>query len=508
MNFSNKSYKNNSGFNFLHINRNFSVLRTPLRVQSKKIINTPIKSIFIKEQKHNSTANGPIYTMKHSKKKKGLFFMASLFLLLLSFIFSNSTLILQAFFKSNNILFSDDINSKFLLNYIENNFGLYGVKLSGDESIKLDWSNGWIEVNDIDMVLDKDNKFLIKNLKFNINFYKYCFDKNNSTFIDDIEVNGVKGKMNTESLLTHEFDIKNKITLKDCIFKLNNKNSLKIFQLEIKKISNDSFLLDLMNCEILSGEFNDSLFTIVERQPHLINGKILQLNKDMKNSWEKTSRLQMNKINLNKLHNEAFDWIYDGEIEFVVDLMIPKQIMENDKHVDTTSSTNSSYLVMDLSMKLYNPRCRVSGDHSYQNISHDQIKLIAESLNKHLPKQVHPIHSGMHIYNETISSPDAGFYVEENKNDDILLENKSNINLSSAVYSTDYIVPLNCKLLIDPSEFKLKEVCERITDEFYMELSRIAMLEETGNINSNKKWETVMLGLLSQILIVGLGTFN
>lgn len=478
----------------LHLNNNNIII-------SRKFISTDLSN----SNNHNNNNN--------KKGKKFFYFFGGLLILLTTLSLTNATLLLQTFFKINNILFGDDINNKILLDYAHNNFKLIDIKMPTDNSIKLDWLNGFIEVNDIELILDEDDKFSVKNLKFNINLYKYLFDKNHSTIIDSMEINGVRGKMDTEGLLTHDFDIHNNIKLKDCSFILNKKNSLKIFQLDINKISSASFLLDLMNCEILSGEFNDSLFTIVERQPHLINGRILQLNKDLKNSWEKISRLQMNKININKLHNDAFDWIYDGDLEFVVDLMIPKQHPETEEDGNNNTTTkNNSYLVMDLSMKLYNPRCRVTGDTHYENISQEQIKLITETLNKHLPKQLQQQqHSSLHIYNETIGNNSMSTslddsYISHGNNDNNNGGNK--INLNSTVTSNDYVIPLNCKLLIDPAKFQLKEVCDRVTDEFYMELTRIAKKEGSENNNVNKKWEAVMVGLLAQILIVGLGTFN
>lgn len=447
---------------------------------------------------------------RNSNNKSRFFLLSSAVLLFLAGIFTltSSTTLLQLFFKANNVLFGDDINNKIIMDYVNNNFPFREVVIPGDDSIKLDWSNGFIELNDLTLVLDDDDKFSVKSFKFNINLYKYLFDKNHNSIVDLVEITGVVGKMDTEGLLTHDFRIHNNIKLKDCKLILNSKNSLKIFQLELNKISNQSFLLDLMSCEILSGEFNDSLFTIVERQPHLINGKILQLNKDLQNAWEKISRLQMNKININKLHNEAFDWIYDGELEFVVDLMIPKQNTTHAKNPSSNIGSNNSYLVMDLSMKLYNPRCRVTGESNYEKLSPKQIKAIAETLNKHLPKQLQQ-QSNMQIYNETVGGHSVTNSSDENTSTaDYSGISNNNENSNNHLFSNDYIVPLNCKFLINPDTFQLKEVCDRVTDEFYMELSRIAKREGTDHVNRDNKWEGVMLGLVAQLLIVGLGTFN
>lgn len=480
-------------------------------VQPANLYNSTISSCPLGTRFASTRSASSLASAKRKPKTKGtFFFLSSAVLLFLAGIFSltSSTTLLQLFFKTNNILFGDDINNKIIEDYVNNNFPFRKVTIPGDDSIKLDWSNGFIELNDLTLDLDDDDKFSVKSFKFNINLYKYLFDKNHKSIVDLVEITGVVGKMDTEGLLTHDFHIHNNIKLKDCKVILNSKNSLKIFQLELNKISNKSFLLDLMSCEILSGEFNDSLFTIVERQPHLINGKILQLNKDLQNAWEKISRLQMNKININKLHNEAFDWIYDGDLEFVVDLMIPKQNAAHAENAAPNNGTNNTYLVMDLSMKLYNPRCRVTGDSNYEKMSPKQIKLIAETLNKHLPKQLQQ-QSNMQIYNETVGGHSvANSSAENNSTADFSGSGNNNENSNSQFPSHDYVVPLNCKFLIDPATFQLKEVCDRVTDEFYMELSRITMKEGTEHVNRDNKWEGVMLGLVAQLLIVGLGTFN
>lgn len=438
--------------------------------------------------------------------------------------FNNPTFLLQSFFKINDILVSEDVKLNFVYDYMYNNLHLKHVQIgyaweqTEQVHIEYDWSNGFIQVNNISIKLDNENIFFIKKLRFNISLYRYFFKHNKPNslnLIDMVEVDGVKGKLNFDTMFNYNFDLNNNIKVRNCKLALNQRHDLLIFQLELNKLSNKSFLMDLMNCEILSGEFDKSLFTIVEKQPHMINDKIQELNEDMKNSWEKISRLQFNKININKLDLEKFDWIYDGDVEFVMDLMIPKM-------KDTMSeNTNNPYLVLDISAKLHNPKCRTKSKNKNLKVSNEDIKQIADALNKKLPENMTPLLGGMHIYNETLEIPITiqhentsqrnkkiqSMEHDENVHEAVgYIENYSNMN--DTVVNTDYTVPLNCKILVDPDNFVWEHVYEKVTDEFYTELQRIAEIENTYKAEGNKKWEVIMVGLLAQALIVGLGTFN
>lgn len=465
------------------------------------------------------------YQKSHYSRKTKYIFGASTILIGSTILtFNNPTFLLQSFFKINDVLVSEDVKLNFVYDYMYNNLHLKNVQIgyaweqTEQVHIEYDWSNGFIQVNNISIKLDNENIFFIKKLKFNISLYRYFFKHNKPNslnLIDMIEVDGVKGKMNTDTMLNYSFDMNNNIKVRNCKLALNQRHDLLIFQLELNKLSNKSFLMDLMNCEILSGEFDKSLFTIVEKQPHMINDKIQELNEDLKNSWEKISRLQFNKININKLDLEKFDWIYDGDVEFVMDLMIPKM-------KDTSSgNSNKPYLVLDISVKLHNPKCRTKSKNKNLKVSNEDIKQIADALNKNLPENMTPLLGGMHIYNETLEIPitiqhentsHKNRKMQSQEHDDNVheavgyIENYSNMN--DTVVNTDYTVPLNCKILVDPDNFVLENVYEKITDEFYTELQRIAEIENANKAESNRKWEVIMVGLLAQALIVGLGTFN
>lgn len=462
----------------------------------------------------------------YSRKTKFIFGFSSILLGSTIIAFNHPTLLLQAFFKANDALVSEDIKLNLVYDYMYNNLNLKNVQIgyaweqTEQVHIEYDWSNGFIQINNISIKLDNDNIFFIKKLKFNISLYRYFFKNNKDdslNLIDMIEVDGAKGKMNTDTMLNYNFNMNNNnIKVRNCKLALNQRHDLVIFQLELNKLSNKSFLLDLMNCEILSGEFDKSLFTLVEKQPHMINDKIQELNDDLKNSWEKITRLQFNKININKLNLKEFDWIYDGDVEFVLDMMIPK-IQDNAK-----SEQTNPYLVMDLSVKLHNPKCRTKTNNKDSKLSAEDIKLIADALNKNLPQNMAPLLGGMQIYNETIGNPSILLQNSNSANkinkDQITehaeevheavgyIENYSDMN--NTIINSDYTVPLNCKILIDPDNFVLQKVFENITDEFYTELQRIAEIENANKAERNKKWELVMVGLLAQALIFGLGTFN
>ncbi|KAL6931663.1 hypothetical protein ACO0R3_003128 [Hanseniaspora guilliermondii] len=476
----------------------------------------------LKFKRFNS--NSSYQKTNYSRKSKYIFGFSTLFIGSTILTFNNPTFLLQSFFKVNDVLVSEDVKLNLIYDYMFNNLHLKNVQIgyaweqTEQVHIEYDWKNGFIQINNLSIKLDNDNIFFIKKLKFNISLYRYFFKKNEPNslnLIDMIEADGVKGKMNTNTMLNYNFDMNNNIKVRNCKLAINQRHELVIFQLELNKLSNKSFLLDLMNCEILSGEFDKSLFTIVEKQPHMINDKIQELNEDLKNSWEKISRLQFNKININKLNLDKFDWIYDGDVEFVMDLMIPKM-------KDTSSAnSNNPYLVLDISVKLHNPKCRTKSKSKNLKISNHDIKQIADALNKNLPENMTPLLGGMHIYNETLEISNTNQYDntsnkvkniksaehDENVHEAVgYIENYSNMN--DTVVDTDYTVPLNCKILVDPDNFVLETVYEKITDEFYTELKGIAEIENAYKAESNKKWEVIMVGLLAQALIVGLGTFN
>jgi distribution and morphology protein 31 len=81
---------------------------------------------------------------------------------------------------------------------------------------------------------------------------------------------------------------------------------------------------------MMSGSFDNSLFTIHPRQTHNYTGMQLNDGRDREDgsTWKKHSRIRIDGLNidhLNRGYDGPFSWIHEGNVDIVADIMLPNE---------------------------------------------------------------------------------------------------------------------------------------------------------------------------------------
>ncbi|KAJ5585329.1 uncharacterized protein N7459_005129 [Penicillium hispanicum] len=181
--------------------------------------------------------------------------------------------------------------------------------------------------------------------------------------------------------------------------------SVSIFSCDLPQLRKQWLFYDFLSANMMSGSFDNSLFTIHPRQTHGFTGGRLNegLEEDGKPSpWQKHNRIRVDGLNIDHLNRGVqgpFSWIHEGTVDIVADMMFPA---ENDESIakvmadfydrleatvtsnqyqespsqkaevdgESTSGANKRFLVMDLRVHLNNVRAAVpifTRDLSYIN---------------------------------------------------------------------------------------------------------------------------------------------
>jgi distribution and morphology protein 31 len=79
---------------------------------------------------------------------------------------------------------------------------------------------------------------------------------------------------------------------------------------------------------MMSGSFDNSLFTIHPRQTHNYTGTQLSNGRESEDgsTWKKHSRIRIDGLNidhLNRGYDGPFSWIHEGNVDIVADIMLP-----------------------------------------------------------------------------------------------------------------------------------------------------------------------------------------
>lgn len=110
--------------------------------------------------------------------------------------------------------------------------------------------------------------------------------------------------------------------------------SVSIFSCDLPQLRKQWLFYDFLSANMMSGSFDNSLFTIHPRQTHNLTGA--KLNTDGSEggksiSWKKQSRIRIDGLNIDHLNRGVegpFSWIHEGTVDIVADIMFPA---ENDE---------------------------------------------------------------------------------------------------------------------------------------------------------------------------------
>lgn len=111
--------------------------------------------------------------------------------------------------------------------------------------------------------------------------------------------------------------------------------SVSIYSCDLPQLRKQWLFYDFLSANMMSGSFDNSLFTIHPRQTH--NYTQSQLNEGRENDdghkWKKHSRIRIDGLNIDHLNRDydgPFSWIHEGNVDIIADVMIPN---ENDESI-------------------------------------------------------------------------------------------------------------------------------------------------------------------------------
>ena len=193
----------------------------------------------------------------------------------------------------------------------------------------------------------------IETVNVSLSFTKWF---NSKGLLRDVEVKGVRGVIDRTSVhysgeyvdprtYKHEhnpgdFEI-NSFKMEDLLVTIHQPNnfrpfSVSIFNCDLPQLRRQWLFYDFLSANVMSGSFDESLFTIHPRQTHGSTGAQLNTGGEVNGEaspWKKHSRLRIDGLNIDHLNRGVegpFSWIHEGNVDIVADVMFPT---DNDESI-------------------------------------------------------------------------------------------------------------------------------------------------------------------------------
>lgn len=104
--------------------------------------------------------------------------------------------------------------------------------------------------------------------------------------------------------------------------------SVSIYSCDLPQLRKQWLFYDFLSANMMSGSYDNSLFTIHPRQTHNYTGTQLRDGRESNDghTWKKQSRIRIDGLNidhLNRGYDGPFSWIYEGNVDIVSDIMLP-----------------------------------------------------------------------------------------------------------------------------------------------------------------------------------------
>ncbi|KAL1965599.1 hypothetical protein VTN77DRAFT_5276 [Rasamsonia byssochlamydoides] len=209
-----------------------------------------------------------------------------------------------------------------------------------DGSIQRDGAEHWEEdtnYTQFDVSIDTVNVTL--------SFTKWL---NGKGLLRDVEVKGIRGVIDRSHVhwtgdnldpksYRHEhnpgdFEI-DSFKMEDVLVTVYQPNNFRpftvsIFSCDLPQLRKQWLFYDFLSANMMSGSFDNSLFTLHPRQTHSYTGA--QLSNGVENGgsspWKKQSRFRIDGLNIDHLNRGVegpFSWIHEGTVDIVADIMFP-----------------------------------------------------------------------------------------------------------------------------------------------------------------------------------------
>jgi distribution and morphology protein 31 len=201
----------------------------------------------------------------------------------------------------------------------------------------------------VDGVVEEDTNYTqfdisIDTVNVTLSFSKWF---NGKGVLKDVEIKGIRGVVDRTSVHTiegvdprsykhehHDGDFElDSFKMEDLLVTIYQPDkfrpfSVSIFSCDLPQLRKQWLFYDFLSANMMSGSFDNSLFTIHPRQTHNYTGAQLNDGRDREDGsrWKKQSRIRIDGLNidhLNRGYDGPFSWIYEGDVDIVADLMLP-----------------------------------------------------------------------------------------------------------------------------------------------------------------------------------------
>jgi distribution and morphology protein 31 len=170
---------------------------------------------------------------------------------------------------------------------------------------------------------------------------------NGKGLLEDVEIKGIRGVIDRTSVRTiegvdprsykHEhnpgdFEL-NSFKMEDLLVTIYQPGGFRpfavsVYSCDLPQLRKQWLFYDFLSANMMSGSFDNSLFTIHPRQTHNYTGTQLSNGRESEDgsTWKKHSRIRIDGLNIDHL-NRGFDgpfsWIHEGNVDIVADIMLP-----------------------------------------------------------------------------------------------------------------------------------------------------------------------------------------
>ncbi|KAF2034708.1 hypothetical protein EK21DRAFT_55759 [Setomelanomma holmii] len=170
---------------------------------------------------------------------------------------------------------------------------------------------------------------------------------NGKGLLEDVEIKGIRGVIDRTSVHTiegvdprsykHEhnpgdFEL-NSFKMEDLLVTIYQPAGFRpfavsVYSCDLPQLRKQWLFYDFLSANMMSGSFDNSLFTIHPRQTHNYTGSQLSNGRESEDgsTWKKHSRIRIDALNidhLNRGYDGPFSWIHEGNVDIVADIMLP-----------------------------------------------------------------------------------------------------------------------------------------------------------------------------------------
>ncbi|KAJ4370567.1 Mitochondrial distribution and morphology protein 31, mitochondrial precursor [Neocucurbitaria cava] len=346
---------------------------------------------------------------------------------------------------------------------------------------------------------------------------------NGKGLLKDVEIKGIRGVVDRTSVETiegvdprsykHEhspgdFEL-DSFKMEDLLVTIYQPHgfrpfSVSIFSCDLPQLRKQWLFYDFLSANMMSGSFDNSLFTIHPRQTHNYTGAQLSSGRDSEDgsSWKKHSRIRIDGLNidhLNRGYDGPFSWIHEGNVDIVADVMLPNDDDESlakvmsdmyDRVEATVSQNGRKHHFSDHAAQGFDEHHPNDEKHDHTHDSPEDKRFMIMDMRVHL----NDVRAAVPIFTRDIS------YV----NNALVRPIVAYIN------SKRTFIPVNCRVVKRVSEFDGSwtlydsGLMEEVSREMYDAFARDVLDDRTVRKRRIKKVGIWTLQLAAQALFLGL----